>query len=149
MLREQPDLMLFTLLEVRSRLQLQNLPRLTELAEPGLTLLGAAQMPSKPLSIVFEGYAGVLPELGSTQSGKFDTTKTWLPAPLGLLEEPINPKVRSKVISRFIANQPQSGYLLYAFNDRHLDLMNILSRTHNCASLGKNLEFELLMCEKS
>ena len=143
---------LSTLLKTTSITQ-PNVNSSLKLAEPGLTLLGAAQMPSKPLSIVFEGYAGVLPELGSTQSGKFDTTKTWLPAPLGLLEEPINPKVRSKVISRFIANQPQSGYLLYAvkdsFNDRHLDLMNILSRTHNCASLGKNLEFELLMCEKS
>lgn len=141
-----------TLLKTTSITQ-PNVNSSVKLDWPGLAFLGAAQMPSVPLPIVFEGYAGILPELGSTPSGNFDTTRSWLPVPLGLLEEPINPKVRSKVISRFIANQPQSGYLLYAvkdsFNNRHLDLVNILSRTHKCTSLGKNLEYELLLCEKS
>jgi hypothetical protein len=140
-----------TLLKTTSITQ-PNVNSSLKLTGPGLALLIAAQMPSKPLPIVFEGYAGVLPEIGSTQSGKIDTTKTWLPAPLGLLEEPINPKVRSKIISRFIANQPQSGYLLYAvkdsFKDRHLKLMSILSRTHKCTSLEKNLDYDLLLCEK-
>lgn len=115
-------------------------------------LLDSAPYFSGPLPIVYEGYAGVLPEINSGYSSRIDITKTWLPVPLGLLEEPISSEIRVEILSRFISEQEQSGYLLYAvkdsFKNRHLQLMNILKKTHECSSIGNNSHFELILCEK-
>jgi hypothetical protein len=129
-----------------------NIQSSIKLNASAVALLDAAALPLTPLPMVYEGYAGVLPEIGSNKSAKIDATKTWLPVPLGLLEEPISQEMRAKTLSRFISKRAQSGYLLYAvkdsFNDRHLQLMAILTDTHKCTSLGINSDFELILCEK-
>ena len=120
-----------------------------ELARSLLDLL-PSDGPSRP--IVFEGHAGVLPVLSPTEYKQLNLQETWLPVPLGLLEEPIDFEKRQEIIHRFVRNNPRSGYILYSlrdsFPDRHTNLMQILSAENNCSLFAKNEEFELIRCDK-
>ena len=101
-------------------------------------------------SIVFEGWAGMLPGLPDDLKNKFDTSKVWLPSPLGLLEDPIPPEIRSQTLNRFVENHLSSGYLLSAnkdsFPERHSQLLSILETNYECKIVGSNDEYTLDFC---
>ena len=100
--------------------------------------------------IVFEGWAGVLPGLPDDLKNRFNTNKVWLPSPLGLLEDPIPPEIRSQTLNRFVENCPNSGYLLSAnkdsFPERHTQLLSILKTKYECKTVGSNDEYTLDFC---
>jgi len=101
-------------------------------------------------SIVFEGWAGVLPGLPDDLKNRVITNKVWLPSPIGLLEDPIPLKIRSQTLNRFIENNLSSGYLLSAnkdsFPERHTQLLSILKSKYNCKIVGSNDEYTLYFC---
>jgi hypothetical protein len=114
-----------------------------------IELLSNIQVDSKE-SIVFEGWAGLLPELPNALESRFNTSRVWLPSPLGLLENPIPFNIRSRTIDRFIENNQSSGYLLSAnkesFPERHSELLGILQKKYECRIIGRNDEFTLDYC---
>jgi hypothetical protein len=101
-------------------------------------------------SIVFEGWAGVLPGLPKDLKISMNQNKVWLPSPLTLLEDPIPPEIRSKTLNRFIENNPSSGYLLSAnkdsFPERHAQLLSFLKIKYECKIVKSNTEYTLDFC---
>jgi hypothetical protein len=115
-----------------------------------LDLLADIPVNSKE-SIVFEGWAGVLPGLPDDLKNRVSTNKVWLPSPIGLLEDPIPLEIRSQTLNRFTENNLSSGYLLSAnkdsFPERHTQLLSILKKQYNCKIVGNNDEYTLHFCE--
>jgi len=101
-------------------------------------------------SIVFEGWAGVLPVLPENLKSKVNTNKAWIPSPLGLLEDPISPEIRDRIINRFLENSLSNGYLISAnkdsFPERHTQLLTILDRNYDCRVVKSNEEYTLNFC---
>jgi hypothetical protein len=101
-------------------------------------------------SLVFEGWAGVLPGLPDDLKSRLESNKVWLPSPLGLLEDPIPPEIRSQTLNRFVDRNLSSGYLVSAnkesFPERHIQLLSILTTKYECKTVGSNDEYTLDFC---
>ena len=101
-------------------------------------------------SIVFEGWAGVIPDLPDGLKNRLDTDKVWLPSPLGLLEDPISPEIRRQTLNRFVDRNRSNGYLISAnkegFPERHKQLLRILKSKFECKTIGSNVEYTLDFC---
>jgi hypothetical protein len=100
--------------------------------------------------LLFEGWAGVFPNLSDDLKNRLDTDKVWLPSPLGLLEDPIPFEIRSQTLNRFVDRNLSSGYLVSAnkesFPERHIQLLSILNTKYECKTVGSNDEYTLDFC---
>ena len=103
------------------------------------------------VSIVFEGWAGIMPQLDSDLSNFYEVEKNWIPVPLALLEEPIPKDVREKLISRFVSHNQKSGILildkLSSFPDRFVEWLNVLKPYYSCHDVVNNSKYQSVYCE--
>ena len=103
------------------------------------------------VSIVFEGWAGIMPQLDGDLSNFYEVEQNWIPVPLALLEEPIPKDVREKLISRFVTDNKKSGILildkLNSFPDRFLEWLNVLKPYYSCQDVVNNRKFQSVYCE--
>ena len=103
------------------------------------------------VSIVFEGWAGIMPQLDSDLSHFYEVEKNWIPVPLALLEEPIPKDVRQRLISRFVTHNQKSGVLildkLSSFPDRFVEWLNVLKPYYSCHDVVNNSKYQSVYCE--
>ena len=103
------------------------------------------------VSIVFEGWAGIMPQLDSDLSNFYEVEKNWVPVPLALLEEPIPKDVRQRLISRFVTHNQKSGVLildkLSSFPDRFVEWLNVLKPYYSCHDVVNNSKYQSVYCE--
>ena len=102
-------------------------------------------------SIVFEGWAGIMPQLDSDLNHFYEVEKNWIPVPLALLEEPIPKDVRERLISRFVTRNQRSGVLildkLSSFPDRFIEWLNVLKPYYSCHDVVNNSKYQSVYCE--
>jgi hypothetical protein len=72
-----------------------------------------------------------MPTVKNAQQTSIAFENTWLPSPMQLLEEPIDPARRQQVIARFNRRNPQSGYIVRALpqaNDRFSQWISLVEQ---------------------
>jgi hypothetical protein len=79
--------------------------------------------------------------------------KTWLPAPVALLQEPISPPVQEKILERFILNSKfQRGILILdkqnSFPERYAELKSKIAEFYSCTKLVDSDEWLFELCDK-
>jgi len=103
------------------------------------------------VSIVFEGWAGIMPQLDSDLSNFYEVERNWIPVPLALLEEPIPKDVRERLISRFVTHNKKSGMLIFdkmnSFPDRFVEWLNVLKPYYSCHDVVNNSKYQSVYCE--
>ena len=116
----------------------------------GLTeLLKSAQL--KKLPFAYVGNYGLLPHLPDDLAEKLDQDSTWLPVPLGLLEEPIPRNVRLRILNRRAERDPADGYLVWhkanSIPGRGEEWIKDISKTHRCVVLVENEDWQIQECK--
>lgn len=95
------------------------------------------------LPISYEGFGGIYQELRPKQ--------TWLPGPLGLLEEPISEVKRAEIVNRFTQGSQRDGLLLIdtkrSFPERVESWKKLISQSHNCEVVSRSENAEVLFCK--
>ncbi len=103
------------------------------------------------VSIVFEGWAGIMPQLDNDLSNFYEVEVNWIPVPLALLEEPIPKDVRERLISRFVLRNQKSGVLildkLSSFPDRFVEWLNVLKPYYSCHDVVNSRKYQSVYCE--
>jgi hypothetical protein len=102
-------------------------------------------------AIAYHGWLGVLPTMPREISQKYDLDLTWLPLPLGLLEEPTSLSLRSKLLGRYSAQTEKSGLIIWdkkrSFTDRFPVWINSLSEYYVCSLKIDNDAYQIQQCE--
>ena len=116
----------------------------------GLTeLLNSARL--KKLPFAYVGNYGLLPHLPAELAEKLDQDSTWLPVPLGLLEEPIPRNVRLRILNRRAERDPADGYLVWhkanSIPGRGEEWIKDISKTHRCVVLVENEDWQIQECK--
>ena len=104
----------------------------------------------KPLPMAYVGNLGLLPPLPDDLVKNELQSLTWLPQPLGLLEEPIPSAKRRQLLSRFIERNPRDGYLIWhksnSIPGRFEEWIADLAQTHDCKSVIENDDWQIREC---
>jgi hypothetical protein len=103
------------------------------------------------LPIVYNGHFGLLPSVEGMKISEIE--KTWLPAPVALLQEPISPPVQEKILERFILNSKfQRGILILdkqnSFPERYAELKSKIAEFYSCTKLVDSDEWLFELCDK-
>lgn len=105
---------------------------------------------AEKLPVAYVGNLGLLPPLPRDLELKFGLAGTWLPEPLGLLEEPISRAARLQMLSSYFQRDPKDGYLLWhktnSLPDRGEHWLEDLSQTHECVIAGETEAWQLRIC---
>jgi hypothetical protein len=102
----------------------------------------------KNLPIVYNGDLGLVPNIKGLDS---NIERTWLPAPLALLQDPIAPLVQEKILTRFILNNKfERGILIldkqYSFPERYLFLKSLIANYYSCTKLVETDDWQVELC---
>lgn len=104
----------------------------------------------KKIPIAYQGHMGMLPRIPSALRSRVDSEGTWLPQPLGLLEEPIPESVRSQMLKRRFEREPVSGYFIWhksMSEPGRADLwLSEIARTHSCEVIAENSDWQVSEC---
>lgn len=91
----------------------------------------------RSLPIAYEGFSGTLPIKIFTNDQTYNFDEVWLPAPLGLLEDPIPPLQQSEIVSRFVSATESDGLFVVdrknSFPDRVQRWKEVIATTHQCS----------------
>jgi hypothetical protein len=102
------------------------------------------------LSTAYVGNLGLLPNLPGGLMQQLSPGESWLPRPLGLLEEPIPRVVRLKVLRRFIERNPRDGYLIWhksnSIPGRFEEWIVDVSQTHDCKRVVETNDWQISEC---
>lgn len=102
------------------------------------------------LSAIYVGNLGLLPALPKDLSRRLSTGDSWLPQPLGLLEEPIPREERLQMLRRYIERDPRDGYLIWhksnSIPGRFEEWIADLAQTHDCKSVIENDDWQIREC---
>jgi hypothetical protein len=85
--------------------------------------------PEQP--VAYYGYQCFTPTIRIPGQQPKTFERTWLPGPMQLLEEPVDPLKREEIIKRYHAHNPSSGYLIRSLgkeDDRFAEWLSLLSR---------------------
>jgi len=111
-------------------------------------LLGSAEL--KRIPVAYQGYMGMLPRLPDSLKERVDSGGSWLPLPLGLLEEPIPESVRSQMLERRFKRSPMSGYFIWHKSMSHPGRAELwlaeITRTHDCKVLAEDADWQVSEC---
>jgi len=111
-------------------------------------LLMSAEL--KRIPVAYQGYMGMLPQLPDSLRNRVDSEGTWLPLPLGLLEEPIPESVRSEMLERRFKRDPMSGYFIWHKSMSHPGRAELwiaeISKTHDCKVIAENVDWQVSEC---
>lgn len=84
--------------------------------------------------VVYYGYDAFMPPMRTTNGSVITFERTWLPGPLQLLEEPISPLVRERIIERYRARISTAGFLIWKrgeAQDRFSQWIELLDRFYS------------------
>lgn len=95
-------------------------------------------------SVVFDGGSAAMPRWYA--NGRLDVgEKTWLPNPVQLLEEPVDPKRRKIYLSRFMARRSAEGFFIQGKGPNEVqtearapDWISLINETHNAVHIYEN-----------
>ena len=111
-------------------------------------LLMSAEL--KRIPVAYQGYMGMLPQLPDSLRNRVDSEGTWLPLPLGLLEEPIPESVRSEMLERRFKRDPMSGYFIWHKSMSHPGRAELwlaeISKTHDCKVIAEDVDWQVSEC---
>jgi len=115
-------------------------------SESLIDLLRSSEVRTLPIAYI--GNLGLLPSLPEELS--LSSSGSWLPQPLGLLEEPIPREERLQMLRRFIERDPQDGYLIWhksnSIPGRFEEWIADLAQTHDCKSVAENDDWQICEC---
>lgn len=103
----------------------------------------------RTLPVVFQGGAGYLPIPRESPTGLSFNSDVWLPSPLNLLEEPIPVDRQRSIISRFVAENPRPGLLVWNMADeaRYTALKSAIAPSHSCRVLRQAASTRIEFCD--
>jgi len=115
-------------------------------SESLIDLLRSSEVRTLPIAYI--GNLGLLPSLPEELS--LSSSDSWLPQPLGLLEEPIPREERLQMLRRFIERDPRDGYLIWhksnSIPGRFEEWIADLAQTHDCKSVAENDDWQIREC---
>ena len=97
-------------------------------------------------TIVYYGNSAHMPGLDPTGAAR-TYEKTWLQNPPQMLEEPIAPEARARVVNRFMARHPQAGYFIEHLGDSDARVpawLALIEQTHTLKQEWQNKEYRIL-----
>lgn len=104
----------------------------------------------KRIPVAYQGYLGMLPQLPESLRNRVDPEGTWLPLPLGLLEEPIPDSVRSQMLERRFKREPMSGYFIWHKSMSHPGRAELwlaeIAKTHDCRVTAEDADWQISEC---
>jgi hypothetical protein len=104
----------------------------------------------RSLPIAYEGSSGTLPIRHFDSNQMFNFDEMWLPAPLGLLEEPILPLKQSEIVSRFVSATELDGLFVVdranSFPERVQRWKEVIAKTHQCSSAYEDEDIHVEHC---
>lgn len=128
------------------------LPWTDEALAPPALISALSSIPAEfaELPIAYEGYHGVLLKTEGALNWTPNTSQVWIPAPLGLLEEPIPAAKQEQILSRFLASSPRDGLFIWdiknSFPDRAERWKQLIQQTHSCHQVYLSEDYEILQC---
>jgi len=104
----------------------------------------------KRIPVAYQGHMGMLPRLPNSLRERLDSRDTWLPSPLGLLEQPIPESVRSQMLERRFRRRPTSGYFVWHKSMSELGRAELwldeISKTHDCRVIAEDVDWQVSEC---
>lgn len=124
-----------------------HIERQLPVAEPELMELMARANVTPSTNVTYYGFSATMPAYAD-ESGRrevFDTT--WLPNPLQLIEEPINPARRATTISRFATRMPTAGFFVQARGqneDRATEWLSIIGAVRQPEQVHESQNYRII-----
>jgi hypothetical protein len=104
----------------------------------------------KRIPVAYQGHMGMLPRLPNSLKEQLASQDTWLPLPLGLLEQPIPESVRSQMLERRFRRRPTSGYFVWHKSMSELGRAELwldeISKTHDCRVIAEDVDWQVSEC---
>jgi hypothetical protein len=124
----------------------------TFLADEELIKLLSETEIESDLPIAFHGFVGMLPRIPKEANFDFAENITWIPVPLGLLEEPISSSKQEEVLNRFFESSKEDGVLVRAltesFPDRQFRLKRVIEEKFNCSTINRSQNYSIEVCRR-